>query len=133
MEKSRRKPGRPRTASRTTPLVLEAEPNLSKIEVALPASTAAPLAEYVAWVQLCSGKSADEAMTVTVDFALREVFRRDRLWRDERRGRGARPGPEPAAATVVAPPALGPPAVLPFVTQPARPLPPAYAGNLPPK
>jgi hypothetical protein len=85
MDNHPRKPGRPKSSPRTTPLVLDAELNLTKVEVAVPEATAKTLGEYVIWVQRCSDKTAEAADTATVDFALREVFRRDRLWRDERR------------------------------------------------
>jgi hypothetical protein len=48
MDKPHRKPGRPKATTRTLPLVLEAELNVSKIEVALPVTTAETLTEYVA-------------------------------------------------------------------------------------
>jgi hypothetical protein len=125
MENHRRRPGRPKAAPRTTPLVLEAELNLSKIEVALPTTTTASLAEYVAWVQLCSGKTAEEALTTTVDFALCEIFRRDRLWRDERRG--SRSNPEPLSGVTASPPPSGAPVALAPGAPFPRSLPPATA------
>jgi hypothetical protein len=85
METAHRKPGRPKASDRTAPLVLDTDRNLTKIELALPAGTAKTLSEYTAWVQHCADMGADEATTTTVDFALREVFRRDRLWHSERR------------------------------------------------
>jgi hypothetical protein len=62
--------------------------------------------EYVAWVQRCSDKTADDATTATVDFALREVFRRDRLWRDERRIPERTPAAKPSTtpASTLPPP-----------------------------
>lgn len=107
MDKPHRKPGRLKATMRTLPLVLEAELNVSKIEIALPITTAETLTEYVTWVQRCGDKTVDAATTATVDFALRELFRRDRLWRDERRV----PEPPPAAKLPPSPsPALPPPA-----------------------
>ncbi|MES1207092.1 MAG: hypothetical protein ABUS79_14235 [Pseudomonadota bacterium] len=106
MENTRRKPGRPKASTRTTPLVLDADFNLTKIDVALPASTVKTLTEYATWVQRCGDMTAEAATTATVDFALREVFRRDHLWRDERRIPERRPPENPAATTT---PALPPP------------------------
>jgi hypothetical protein len=85
METAHRKPGRPKASERTAPLVLETDRNLTKIELALPGGTAKTLTEYAAWVQHCADMGTDQAITTTVDFALREVFRRDRLWHSERR------------------------------------------------
>jgi len=77
----KKKPGRPKASQRTGPLVLETEQKVLEVRLSLPAGTAAMLTEYVAWVRQCGDMSADEATTKTVDFALRDVFRRDRLWR----------------------------------------------------
>jgi hypothetical protein len=101
MDNSRRKPGRPKTSSRTAPLVLDSDRNLTTIELALPSATAKTLVEYAAWVRQCADITTEQATTTTVDFALREVFRRDRLWRDERRI----PEQKPMAASTSAAPA----------------------------
>lgn len=77
----KKKPGRPKSSQRTGPLVLETEQKLLEVRLPLPAGTAAMLTEYVAWVRECGDMNAEEATTKTVDFALRDVFRRDRLWR----------------------------------------------------
>ena len=71
METAHRKPCRPKASERTAPLVLETDRNLTKIELALPGGTAKTLAEYAAWVEHCAGMGADQAITTTVDFALR--------------------------------------------------------------
>jgi hypothetical protein len=103
METQRRKPGRPRATQRTLPLVLDTDRSLEKLEVAIPESTAKALAEYAAWVRQCRDMTVEEATTSTIDYALREVFRRDRLWRDrQRKGReqgGAAPPPTAATRT----------------------------------
>ena len=88
METAPRKPGRPKTSERTLPLVLDADKSLETLMVSLPEPTAKTLADYVAWVRNCRNMSAEEAITATVDYALREVFRRDRLWRDRGRREG---------------------------------------------
>jgi hypothetical protein len=112
MDNSRRKPGRPKTSSRTAPLVLDVVRNLTTIELALPAATAKTLAEYAAWVRQCADLTVEEATTTTVDFALREVFRRDRLWRDERRIPDQKPVAAPSTVTP-SPTALSGPTAVP--------------------
>lgn len=124
METARRKPGRPRTEQRTMPLVLEEDRSLTKVELALPAATAAALIDYAGWVQDRGKMTAEAALTATADFALRQIFRRDRLWQ-ERRKAPAIPGPMAADSTqpiAVAPPAAPPPPV-----PVARPVPPPPA------
>jgi hypothetical protein len=112
MDNSHRKPGRPKTSSRTAPLVLDIDRNLTTIELALPTATAKTLAEYAAWVRQCADITTEEATTTTVDFALREVFRRDRLWRDERRIPDQKPLAAPITATP-SPTALPGPSTVP--------------------
>ena len=80
--------------------------------------TAEVLADYTRWVEKSAGISPNEARFKTVDFGLREIFRRDAVWQAERRApsehaKGAAPvtappspAPRPAAAT---PPSLPPP------------------------
>jgi hypothetical protein len=86
------------------PLVLDVDRNLEKLEVAIPESTAKTLAEYTAWVRQCRDMSSEEATTSTIDYALREVFRRDRLWRDRRRkGEETTDATRPPAATTARP------------------------------
>src|SRR6478735_7547847 len=96
MENQRRKPGRPKASQRTTPLVLEAALDVARIELELPATTVKTLAEYAAWVRECAGISHEDATVKTADFALREVFRRDRLWQEHRRSSAARESSPPA-------------------------------------
>src|SRR6188474_1010139 len=107
MSDSKRRVGRPKTAPRTGPLVLEGE--RVKIELEVSAETAAELKEYSRWVELSSARTTADALFATVDYALRKTFRRDRLWQEERRkgardeSSAARSGgasmPPPAAAT----------------------------------
>ena len=61
------------------------------------------LAEYTRWVEKWSGIAANEARFKTVDFALREIFRRDRVWQAEQRAPS-----EPAKAAAVVPPPSSP-------------------------
>lgn len=115
---AKKKPGRPKASQRTGPLVLETEQNLIEVRFSLPAGTAAMLTEYVAWVRECGDMNADDATTKTVDFALRDVFRRDRLWRRRKtveQQQSAPASPKDAWQTT--------PASLPPPTSAARPTP----------
>ena len=119
MDNSRRKPGRPKARQRTMPLVLEDDSTLTKVELALPAATAAALTEYAAWVQERAKMTADAAVTATADFALRQIFRRDRLWQEHRKS----PAPREAAAAPTQPIQTPSPASLPPPVPGSRPVP----------
>ena len=119
METKERKVGRPKAPPRTGPLVLGEDYARTKVTLELGERTAEVLAEYTRWVEKSAGISANEARFKTVDFALREIFRRDAVWQAERRAPSepakvaasvtapSTPAPRPAAAT---PPSLPPPA-----------------------
>ena len=118
METNQRKVGRPKASPRTGPLVLGEDYARTKVTFEIGERTAEVLAEYTRWVEKSAGISANEARFKTVDFALREIFRRDAVWQAERRvpsepAKAATPvtslptpAPRPAAA---APPSLPPP------------------------
>ena len=78
--------GAPRGRPQTGPLVLEGSQSRVKIDVDLGDETADELKEYARWVELSSSLATGNAVSTTVDFALRELFRRDRLWRAKKRG-----------------------------------------------
>ena len=115
METKERKVGRPKAPPRTGPLVLGEDYARIRLNLEISERTAEVLADYTRWVEKSSGISANEAKFKTVDFALRETFRRDRVWQAERRAPPepakaapvVTPAPRPAAAT---PPSLPPPA-----------------------
>jgi len=115
METKERKVGRPKAPPRTGPLVLGEDYARTKVTLEISERTAEVLADYTRWVEKSSGISANEARFKTVDFALREIFRRDSVWHAARRASSepakaapvVTPGPRPAAAT---PPSLPPPA-----------------------
>ena len=95
---SKRRVGRPKASPQTGPLVLEGSQARVKIDVDLGDETADELKEYVRWVELSSSLATGSAVSATVDYALRELFRRDRLWRTRKRGAApqeamALPGP----------------------------------------
>jgi hypothetical protein len=86
MEAMKRRAGRPKAAPQTGPLVLEDDRRRVKIEIELPEGTADELNEYARWVEISSTVTTADALSRTAQYALREVFRRDRLWQERRRG-----------------------------------------------
>ena len=124
MDRSKRRVGRPKTSARTGPLVLENDRSREVVEVQINSDTARELAEYAAWVESSGALTTADATFKTVEYALREVFRRDRIWQERRREQN-RPGDEhrprsPAGVARTAPPpsSVGP------SSSPAPPLPP---------
>jgi len=105
METNQRKVGRPKASPRTGPLVLGDDYARTKVTLEISEQTAALLADYTRWVEKWSGITANEARFKTVDFALREIFRRDAVWQAERR---APSEPAKAAASVTTPPTSAP-------------------------
>ena len=103
METNQRKVGRPKAPPRTGPLVLGTDYARAKVTLEISERVEEELAAYTRWVEKSSGISASEAKFKTVDFALREIFRRDRVWQAERRA-----PPEPAKAAPVATPSTAP-------------------------
>jgi hypothetical protein len=101
METKQRKVGRPKAPPRTGPLVLGEDYQRTKLTLEVSERAAEELAEYTRWVGKWSGIAANEAKFKTVDFALREIFRRDRVWQAERRA-PSEPG-KPAASVTAAP------------------------------
>jgi len=90
MDSSKRRVGRPKTAPLTGPLVLGEDRNRERIEIELSGAMARELAEYAAWVELSSSLTTADAAGTTVEYALREVFRRDRVWQERRRAGAGR-------------------------------------------
>jgi hypothetical protein len=114
METKERKVGRPKATPRTGPLVLGEDYARTKVTLEIGERTAEVLADYTRWVEKSAGISANEARFKTVDFALREIFRRDAVWQAERRAPSepAKAAPSVAAAprpAAAAPPSLPPP------------------------
>ena len=85
MDTNQRKVGRPKAPERSGPLVLGEEQGRTKMTLEISERAAGELADYARWVEQWSGISASEAKFKTVDFALREIFRRDRVWQATRR------------------------------------------------
>jgi len=118
METKERKVGRPKAPARTGPLVLGDDYARTKVTLEISEQTAGVLADYTRWVEKSAGISANEARFKTVDFALREIFRRDHVWQGERR---APPEPAKAAPVVTPAPASRPTAATPPSLPPPAP------------
>ena len=118
METKERKVGRPKATPRTGPLVLGDDYARTKVTLEIGERTAEVLADYTRWVEKSAGISANEARFKTVDFALREIFRRDAVWQAERR---VSPEPTQTAASVTLPPTSAPRP--PAATSPSLPPP----------
>jgi hypothetical protein len=112
MDNETKKRGRPKTQPQSGPLVLEGDRAHVKIEIEMSEATADELREYARWVELSSSVATKDALAKTVDFALRDVFKRDRLWQ-ERRRKGAEstslPMPAAPAPATSSSPSLPPP------------------------
>ena len=127
MDTNQRKVGRPKASPRTGPLVLGEDFARTKVTLEISERTAEVLADYTRWVEKSAGISANEARFKTVDFALREIFRRDAVWQAERR---APSEPTTAAAPVTAPsPAPRPAAAAPPSLPPPTPREPRASGD----
>ena len=85
METNKRRVGRPKASEQTGPLVLSERRARAKVEIEIPADVAEDFAKYVRWVEVSEGMSTSDARAATVEFALRNVFKRDRLWHEWRR------------------------------------------------
>lgn len=90
METTKRRVGRPKRPPRTGPLVLQESRSRESVTVQIHSDTARELAEYAAWVERLGALTSADATFRTVDFALCEVFRRDRVWQERRRREAGR-------------------------------------------
>jgi hypothetical protein len=93
MEMGKKRVGRPKSEPRTGPLVLDELKSRQKTEIELTIATASEFAEYAAWVETSSSLNTADARSTTVEFALRDLFRKDRIWRE----RQATPVPSASA------------------------------------
>src|SRR5712671_1772238 len=98
---SKRRVGRPKARPQTGPLVLEGSQARVRLDVEVVDSTADELTEYVRWVELSSALATSDATSKTVDYALREVFRHDRLWQEHRKNGGRRESAPSSVSPVV--------------------------------
>jgi hypothetical protein len=118
MERKERKVGRPKAPARTGPLVLGEDYARAKVTLEISERVEEELAAYTRWVEKSSGISANEAKFKTVDYALREIFRRDRVWQAERRAPSEPAKAAPVVATAPASrPAATPPSLPPPVSR----------------
>jgi len=99
MESTKKRVGRPKSETRTGPLVLDEPKSRQKTEIELTTATASEFAEYAAWVETSSSLNTADAKSTTVEFALRDLFRRDRVWREQQSAAARR---SPASASVTA-------------------------------
>ena len=125
MEPSKRTVGRPKAAPQTGPLVLSERRTRTKVEIELGTEFAEELGEYVRWIEVSGGLSRSDAAAATVEFALRNLFKRDRLWQERRRkGQVQEPprqrvsSPEPTGTLAFS---LPPSIPRPLPTSPPRP------------
>ena len=114
MESTKKRVGRPKSEARTGPLVLDEPKSRQKTEIELTTATASEFAEYAAWVETSSSLNTADAKSTTVEFALRDLFRRDRVWREQQSAAAPKsPAAAPAPASVAARPAASPSSSLP--------------------
>jgi hypothetical protein len=115
MESTKKKAGRPKSEAPKGPLVLEGTQKRETILTEVSMDTAQELGAYAAWVkELAPAKmTSAEATSKTIDFALRDLFARDKRWQEKKR-----PAAQSAGADESAPPA--PPPSVP--TSPSTPV-----------
>ncbi len=109
MESTKKRVGRPKSEPRTGPLVLEGAQKRETILTEVSAETAQELSAYAAWVKESAPAKLTpaEATSKTIDFALRDVFARDKCWQEHKRkgGRAVGTGEIPPSAYAAPPPA----------------------------
>jgi len=131
MDTNQRKVGRPKAPERSGPLVLGEEQGRTKVTLEISERAAGELADYARWVEQWSGITASEAKFKTVDFALREIFRRDRVWQAKRRtaseAEAAKAAPVSAPPATPGPASTNPPSLPP--PTPREPRPNSQAGR----
>jgi hypothetical protein len=110
MESTKKKAGRPKSEPRKGPLVLEDTQKRETILTEISADTAQELREYAAWVRESapSKMTSAEAVSKTVNFAVRDLFARDKRWHEHKRTDGGPPStdetpPAPSASAPASP------------------------------
>ena len=109
MESTKKRVGRPKSEARTGPLVLDEPKSRQKTEIELTTATASEFAEYAAWVETSSSLNTADAKSTTVEFALRDLFRRDRVWREQQGAAARRSTASASAPASIAPRPAAPP------------------------
>jgi hypothetical protein len=84
METTTRRRGRPPGPTQTLPLFLHQVRSRVRQEVIISGFIVRELRAYVAWAGRLTMMARDEVMVRTVDHAIAEEFKRDKLWRKER-------------------------------------------------
>jgi hypothetical protein len=92
MESTKKRVGRPKSEPRTGPLVLEGVQKRETILTEISADTAQELSAYSAWVRESAEAKLTpaEAVSKTIDFAVRDLLSRDKCWQAHKRA-GGRP------------------------------------------
>jgi hypothetical protein len=110
MENTKKKAGRPKSEPRKGPLVLEDTQKRETILTEVSADTAQELSEYAAWVRESAPTKMTpaEAVSKTVNFAVRDLLARDKCWHEHKRADGRPPStnenpPAPSASAPAAP------------------------------
>src|SRR4051812_22835808 len=90
MESTKKRVGRPKSEARTGPLVLGGAQKRETILTEVSADTAQELTAYAAWVrESAPGKlTPAEALSKTIDFAVRDLLSRDKCWQAYKRTGG---------------------------------------------
>jgi hypothetical protein len=84
MEGTTRRRGRPPGPTQTLPIFLHQVRSRVRQEIIISGFMVRELRAYVAWAGRLTMMAPDEVMVRTVDHALAEDFKRDKLWRKER-------------------------------------------------
>jgi hypothetical protein len=110
MESTKKKAGRPKSEPRKGPLVLEGTQKRETILTEVSADTAQELSEYAAWVRESAPTKMTpaEAVSKTVNFAVSNLFARDKCWHEYKRANGRPPAagetpPSPSASSPASP------------------------------
>jgi len=92
MDNAKKRVGRPKSEPRTGPLVLEGVQKRETILTEVSADTAQELTAYAAWVRESAEAKLTpaEALSKTIDFAVRDLLSRDKCWQAHKRA-GGRP------------------------------------------
>jgi hypothetical protein len=90
MESTKKRVGRPKSEPRTGPLVLEAAQKRETILTEVSADTGQELTAYAAWVRDSAEAKMTpaEALSKTIDFAVRDLLSRDKCWQAYKRTGG---------------------------------------------
>jgi hypothetical protein len=84
---SQSKIGRPGKKEQTRPMIYERARSRVTRQVSMSAKTAENLDRYVMWAAAEVGAEQDEALVLTIDQALEQLFQRDKLFQDNLGGK----------------------------------------------